>query len=62
MIDENELVLFAEDDWEDLECPVCGYPWDQDEWEVVSHGGDAWGGQAIHECPNCDDGRASVNY
>lgn len=60
----DRLVLFAEDEWpDDLKCPSCGTPWDQDEWEVIAHGGDAWGGQAVHECPKdgCD-GTASVNY
>lgn len=55
--------LAAEDDWDDEACAVCGQAWDPDVWDVISRGGDAYGGMAIHECPqpHCD-GRATVTY
>lgn len=59
---EHHLILFAEDGYDDEECPVCGEPFDTDVWEMTSHGGDAWGGQANYDCPNCEKGHASLNY
>lgn len=61
-MNEIHLILFAEDGIGGEPCPVCENPFDTDAWEKVSHGGDAWGGQANYRCPDCEKGTASVNY
>lgn len=58
----GHLYLTAEEDWDDESCAICDEPFSTGAWEMVGHGGDAWGGSAMYECPNDCDGTATVLY
>lgn len=60
---DDHIYCPAERDWSGKECAVCGRQFDQDEWQLEGHAGDAWGGSALYSCPNDDcDGTATVLY
>lgn len=47
----------------EAECPVCGQPFDADEWPLTAHGQTPDGGIGVHTCPTdgCE-GSATVSY